>query len=104
MESPLQDLHGQPQLAFGVFYHPGEVSLAETQTYLVIHVKYLCGVRFRFEEALVYQINEELQEDILRNGCHLLMSLLEHLILRVHRFKVEYMCLLGHFLRRNKYD
>jgi hypothetical protein len=53
---------------------------------------------------LVYQINEELQEDILRNGCHLLMSLLEHLILRVHRFKVEYMCLLGHFLRRNKYD
>ena len=104
MEGPLQDLHGQPQLAFGVLYHTGEVPLAEPQTYLVIHVKYLSGVRFRFEEALVYQINEELQEYILRNGCHLLMSLLEHLILSVHRFKVEYVCLLGHLLCRNKHD
>jgi hypothetical protein len=32
------------------------------------------------------------------------MSLLEHLILSVHRFKVEYVCLLGHLLCRNKHD
>ena len=104
MEGPLQDLHWQPKLALGVFYHPGEVPLAETQTYLVIHVKYLCGVRFRFEEALMDQINEKLQEYILRNGCELLMGLLEHLILCVDCFKVEDVRLLGDFLRRNEHD
>jgi hypothetical protein len=32
------------------------------------------------------------------------MSLLEHLKLRVHRFKVENLCLLCHFIRSNKHD
>ena len=52
----------------------------------------------------MYQINEELQEHILRNGCDLLVCLLEHLVLSVHRFKVEYVCLLGHLLRCNQHD
>jgi hypothetical protein len=52
----------------------------------------------------MYQINEKLQEYLLRDGCDLLMSLLEHLILRVNRFKVEDMCLLGHLLRRYQDD
>ena len=104
MEGPLQDLHGQPDLALGVLYHPGEVPLTEPETYLVIHVKYLCGVRFRFEEALMDQINEKLQEYVLRNGCELLMSLLKHLIFRVNRFEVEDVCLFGNLLSRNEYD
>lgn len=104
MEGPLQDLHWQPKLALGVLYHSSEVPLAEPQTNLVIHVKYLCGIRFRFEEALMDQINEKLQEYVLRNGCELLMSLLEHLILSVNRFEVEDVCLFGHFLSSNEYD
>lgn len=52
----------------------------------------------------MYQINEKLQEYLLRDGCDLLMSLLEHLIFRVNRFKVEDMCLLGHLLSRYQDD
>ena len=52
----------------------------------------------------MYQINEKLQEYFLRYGCDLLMSLLEHLVLRVNSFKVEYVCLLGHLLRRYQDD
>lgn len=90
MQSPLLYVSGQSKLVLCSLYHILEVSLPETQTYLIVYVKYLSSVPFTPEEPLIHEVDKQLEEYGLCQCVQRFMILHERLVLVYDCLEIEH--------------